>query len=101
VDPLITAAALTAFLAAWTWVLNTRSGGRLWHPLWLAFGTSALAGLFIVAGSIGYILSKHARFVAGTAWSGTVIWWEVWTGVALVPLAAFLWRRGVRSLGTR
>jgi hypothetical protein len=52
----------------------------------------------MATGFMGYTLSKHDRFVAGTAWTGSVIWWQVAAGVAFVPLAAYFWRRGVRSL---
>lgn len=97
----LAALAVVAFLAAWAWFLHKRSRGRQWSPLWLAFSTTAAAALFIVAGSIGYTLSRHERFRAGSAWSETVIWWEVVVGIALVPLAVYFWRRGVHSLHRR
>ena len=93
--------ALVAFLAAWTWFLHKRSDRRMWSPLWLAFTTTAVAVLFIVSGSLGYILSKRARFGAGTAWSDTVLWWEVGAGIVLVPLALYFWRRGLRDVDRR
>jgi hypothetical protein len=50
------------------------------------------------AGAIGYTLSKRDRFVAGTAWSDSVIWWQIGVGLALLPLAVYLSRKGARSL---
>jgi hypothetical protein len=65
----------------------------------MAFSATAGAIIFVVAGLIGYTLNRHDRFVAGTPWADGVIWWQVLVGLALVPLAAFLWRIGLRSLG--
>ncbi len=73
----------------------------MWTPLWLAFSATAASIMFVVAGAIGYNLSKHSRFLAGIAWSPAVIWWEIGVGVALAVLSALLWRQGVRSLHTR
>ena len=39
------------------------------RPLFNALSLSAAAALFLVTGVIGYTLDKHARFVAGTAWT--------------------------------
>jgi hypothetical protein len=50
---------------------------------------------------MGYTLSKHDRFVAGTPWSPSVLWWQVAVGVALLLPAAWFWRRGVRELWRR
>jgi hypothetical protein len=78
---------LAGFVAVWMWFLYSRSPGRLWSPLWMAFATTALAALFLVAGTLGYRLSKHERFVSGTAWTDDVIWWEVWIGIAAFLVA--------------
>ena len=67
-------------------------------PIFNALSLTAASVLFVVTGGIGYTLSKHDRFVAGTPWSPTVIWWQVGVGIALLPLAAYFWRRGIRSL---
>jgi hypothetical protein len=67
-------------------------------PIFNALSLTAAATLFLVTGSIGYTLSKHDRFVAGTPWSPSVIWWQVGVGVALLPVAAYFWMRGLRSL---
>ncbi|MFI5077644.1 MAG: hypothetical protein ACHQRO_09900 [Vicinamibacteria bacterium] len=72
----------------------------LWRrrPLFNALSLSAAAALFLVTGVIGYTLDKHARFVAGTAWSPSVIWWQVAVGAACLAAAAWFWRRGLREL---
>jgi hypothetical protein len=89
--------ALVGFVAVWTWALYRRSGGRYWSPLWLAFSTTAVAALLIVAGTSGYTLGRSTRFVDGTGWSDAVIWWEVGAGAALLPLCWYFWRKGLRS----
>jgi len=89
--------ALLAVVAAWWWFLNRASGHRMWSPIWLALSATAAATLFVISGGVGYRLSRHERFIAGTAWSGSVIWWEVSVGIVLVPVAVFFWRRGLRT----
>jgi succinate dehydrogenase hydrophobic anchor subunit len=68
------------------------------RPLAMAFSLTAAVVLFLVSGFAGFMLSRHDRFVAGTSWSPTVIWWQVWMGLAVVPLAAWFWRAGLRDL---
>jgi hypothetical protein len=51
-----------------------------------------------VTGLIGYTLDRHARFVSDTAWSPSVIWWQVAVGAACLAAAAWFWRRGLREL---
>ncbi len=87
-----------ALLAAWNIFLYKRSGGRAWSPLWMAFSTTAAAVLFLVAGTIGYTLSRHDRFVADTAWAGGVIWWEIGVGLGAAILAAYFWRKGLQRI---
>ena len=92
--------ALPAFVALWWFAFYKASSGRIiWSPLWMAFSATAGAIIFLIAGLAGYTLNRHDRFLAGTAWADGVIWWQVLVGLALVPLAAFLWRLGLRSLG--
>jgi len=67
------------------------------NPLRAAFTFTAGAALCILSGLAGYTLPRHARFVAGTAWSGSIIWWEVAVGIALIPLAVYFWRRAIRD----
>ena len=97
-DQLVAVLVIVALLVTWELFLYKSSGGRNRSPLWLAFSTTAAAALFLVAGAIGYTLSKHARFFDGTSWSDGVIWWQVGVGLALLPLAAYFWRRGLRSI---
>jgi hypothetical protein len=96
-EQLVPILVVVTVLVTWWWFLYKHSGGRIWTPLWMAFTTTALAALFLVAGTIGYTLSRRARFVDGTAWSDTVIWWQVGVGLALLPVAAYLWRKGLGS----
>ncbi len=98
-DAVIAIVPLAAFVALWWFAFHKASGGRVWSPLWMAFSATTGAIIFLVAGLIGYTLNKHDRFVAGTPWADGVIWWQVFVGLALVPLAAVLWRIGLRSLG--
>ena len=95
VIPLLT---LVAILIAWTLLLDHKSRGRAWSPLWAAFGTSTGAALFLMTGILGYRLGRHGRFAAGAAWSQDVIWPQVWIGVAMALAALYFWRRGLRSL---
>jgi hypothetical protein len=95
---LLAIAALAALVVVWHTATDWRRGRRAYRPLWLAFTSSATALLFVGAGLLGYNLSRHSRFIAGTAWSDTVIWWEVWTGLAAAALSVLFWRAGVRSI---
>jgi membrane protein implicated in regulation of membrane protease activity len=67
-------------------------------PIFNALSLTTVGALFLVAGATGYSLDRHARFVAGTAWSPTAIWWQVAIGVALLAAAVWFWRRGLRQL---
>lgn len=89
---------MVAVIVGWAWLLDRGSGGRLWSPLWMAFGATTIAILYIVAGIIGYTLSRNDRFIAGTPWIGGVIWWEIIVGISLGVVAAALWRKSIRSL---
>jgi hypothetical protein len=68
------------------------------RPLFNALSLTATALLFLTTGVVGYTLSKHDRFVAGTPWSPTVIGWQVAAGATLLALAAWFWRSGLREL---
>ena len=63
----------------------------------MGFSGAAFALLFVTAGLSGFNMSRHARFVNGTAWSDTVILWEVALGVAALALATFYLRRAYRG----
>ena len=68
------------------------------RPIFNALSLTAAAVLFLTTGVMGYTLSKHDRFVAGTAWTDGVIWWQVAAGAVLLVPAAFFWRSGLRRL---
>ncbi len=68
------------------------------RPIPLACSTTALAALLLGAGVSGRTVSRHDAFVAGTPWTGAVIWWQVAAGLLLLMLAVWLWRRAIRSL---
>ena len=89
---------VVAPLAALGWLLHKRSGRRGSHPLWPAFSATAGATMLGLAGAMGYNLSTLDAAAAGTPWAGTVIWWEVGVGIALLPVAAHCWRKGLRLL---
>jgi succinate dehydrogenase hydrophobic anchor subunit len=97
--------AVIAVLFTWWWHFHTWSNSprarRARSPLWLGFSASAAAMMFLIAGMIGFNLSKRARFFDGTAWADGVIWWQVASGLALLPVAIYLLRRGVRELDVR
>ena len=67
-------------------------------PIFNALSLAAAGALFLVTGLIGFTLDKHTRFVSGTTWSTSVIWWQVAVGATLLVAAAWCWRRGLRQL---
>ncbi len=85
-------------IAAWQVWLYRASGRRLWKPIWLAFASTAFSAMYLVAGAIGYVLNRHDRFVAHTAWAGHVVWSEIGMGVIAALVAVPLWRWGLRTL---
>ena len=89
---------IVALIAAWNFYLYKQSGGRTWSWLWMAFGTTSGSVLYLVAGTIGYTLDRHDRFVAHTPWTGRVIWSEIGTGLALALFAAYCWRKGLQRI---
>jgi hypothetical protein len=97
-DGVIPLLVLAALIVAWNVFVHKQSGGREWSPLWMAFSTTSGAVLFLVAGAIGYTLSRHDRFVAGTGWTGGVVWWEVGVGLLLALVASLFWRKGVQQI---
>src|SRR6185312_16789275 len=74
VDRVIPIVVIVAAVALWWWFLQVHSGGRARSPLWMAFSLTAASMLYLVAGFVGYTLDRHDRFVARTAWTGSVIW---------------------------
>ena len=96
-DRVVPILAIAAIVVTGIWFQYWLSRGRMWTPLWLAFSTTATSIMFVVAGTIGYNLDRHASFVARTPWAPGVIWWEVGAGVALAILATLFWRQALRS----
>ena len=83
-------AAVVVFAAAAiavNWPARPREGRAWFDPITMAFTATAAAALFLVTGVIGYTLSKHDRFVAGTAWADDVIWPQVYVGLAFAVVA--------------
>jgi len=90
--------ALLAVVIAWHWFSYRRSRGRTWSSLWGAFTATAVSMLFVVAGALGYRLEGGVPFTIAAAWSGTVLWPEIWVGIGVALIAIYLWYRGLRSL---
>jgi uncharacterized protein YqgC (DUF456 family) len=61
IEPVIPVLVVLAIGLAWYWFLYKSSNGRLWSPLWIAFGTTAQALVLIVAGVTGYALDRRPR----------------------------------------
>ena len=76
--------------------MTRTAGGNLFQS---AIGATALALFFIVPALFGCDLHKSdSIFVACTPWSETVLWDRVGIGAAVLLVAAYLWRRAIRSL---
>jgi hypothetical protein len=95
--PYLVVAAIIAAVIAWSWQFHFWSP-RSRNPLWYGFSATGTSALFLIAGLIGWDLRTHKQLVTGITRTGDVIWWEVWVGLALVPLAIYLLWRGVRNL---
>lgn len=95
-------AVVLAAAVAWSWHYhfwsNSPTARRSRSPLWLGFTTTSASALFLLAGVTGYDLSRRNRFFTGTAWAEGVIWPQVVVGLALVPVAIYLLRRGARDI---
>ena len=98
-DDLIPFLVVAGPLSALGWFWHRRSPGRANHPLWPAFNATAAAAILILAGTTGYNLNAADAARDGTFWSGTVLWWEVGIGLALLPVVVYYWRRGLQSPG--
>jgi hypothetical protein len=98
-QPVVIIAGGILFVVAWTWFINGRRSPVARHrqsPLW-----TAASLLFLISGFIGFNLSRRDRFLNGTAWSESIIWWEVAMGAALLPIAAYLLYRGGQEINAR
>lgn len=77
------------------------SGHRQWSPVWGAFSATTVSAVYLLAGFSGYQLNRRTRFLAPEAWTGSVIWWQVAAGAALIPVAYYFWRRGATEIDRR
>ena len=83
--------------------------GLVWHkgvvpsqsPQAAAFTTTFAAALFIITGSIGFGLQKGPALFSDTRWTGTVIWPQVYLGVAFLVAALFCWRNALKDAERR
>jgi hypothetical protein len=74
---------------------------RRWSPMWGAFSATTVSTLYLASGFSGYQLNRRARFLAPEAWTGSIIWWQVAAGLALIPVAVYFWRKGAREIDRR
>ena len=79
----------------------SRYRDRRWSPIWATFTATTVSVVYLLAGFSGYYLDRRARFFSDTAWSDSVIWWEVGAGAALIPVAIYFWRKGSREIDRR
>jgi hypothetical protein len=86
---------LIIVVMAFFWHRNTR------NPQGAAFSTTFAAALFLITGLIGYGLQKGPALFAGSRWSNTIIWPQVWLGVAFLVAAVFCWRWALRDAERR
>jgi hypothetical protein len=69
------------------------------NPFQMALGLTALAFIFIVPALFGCDLHKsNQTFVGCAPWSDTVLWNRVAVGVPVALVAAYTWRRAIRSI---
>ena len=97
-EPVLVVVMIVAVLAAWAWFVNPGQDPRKRSPLWFAFTATAASLLYLIAGAAGYELEHGVPFTIGSAWSGTVIWSQIWIGAGLSLIACYLWRQGLRSI---
>lgn len=62
----------------------------------LAFGFTAAAVWFAVAGAIGYDASRPLS--GQNHWMGAPIWWEIGLGITCAVAAAVYWRKALHSI---
>ena len=89
---------ILVILAVWNLFLFKQSEHLVWTAPWLAISATVAACVFLSAGISGYRLSRHERFVSGSAWTGGVLWSEVAIGLIAGVVAIYLWRH-VRRAG--
>ena len=98
-------AAFLAVVAAWSDFAHGWSGRPsapgVRSPLWGGFTATAASGLFFVSGLIGWKLNMHGQLFSNTEWTDSIVWSQVAMGLALIPLAVYLLRRGARDIDQR
>ena len=98
-------AGFLAVLVAWSYYAHgwsdRPSAERMRSWLWGGFTASAASALFLISGFIGWKLNMHGQLFSNTEWTGSVIWPQVGVGLALVPFAVYLLRRGAREIDRR
>ena len=103
--PYLVIAAVLVTLVGWWWYFHfwskSPAAQRARSPLSFGFTATATSALFLIAGLIGFNLSKRSRFLSGSAWTDDVIWWQVAVGLALIPVAIYFLRRGARDIERR
>ena len=65
------------------------------HALTLTF----VGTVFVVTGLLGCRIRKSPWSIVACRWSDTVWWPEVWFGATALLVAAYFWKRAIRSLG--
>jgi hypothetical protein len=78
-----------------------RDGQRRRSALWGGFSATFGSLLFIVTGLLGVDVNTRNFLIRESAWTGSVIWPQVLVGLALIPIAAYLLRRGIRNIQRR
>ena len=89
---------MVAFVAVVVWAAGPK---RLTHsasPLQAAFTTTAAGTVFLLTGSLGYEIRKSG-VLPHIQHGDTVVWPQVWWGIGTLVVAAFFWRRALRTLG--
>jgi hypothetical protein len=93
--------ALIALVLAWSlrfhgWWRRDRRRRR--SALWGGFSTSLMSLSLLITGVLGIDVTRRGFLIRESAWTGSVIWFQVMAGLALLPLAGYLLRRGVRAI---
>lgn len=86
---------MVVFVAVVVWVAPSLTYNR--SPLHMAFTLTAAAIVFLLTGLLGYAIKRTAGLPYLQP-SHSVVWFQVWVGVAAVVLAAFFWRKALRIL---
>ena len=86
---------ITVMVFAWHWGTPRQS------PQFAAFSTTFAAALFIVTGMIGFGLQKGPALFSEARWSQSVIWPQVWLGLAFLTIAVFCWRKAIKDVDRR